>query len=220
MTAFVTWLKKPAAELVPLLVACSAVLLTGCIRLPGSGGAKQAAEPPVSPPVVQAPKPAERLEATGLTPLPTTDQLLASMPIGRNDPFAPQPQAASAVGPDQTSPAGSSASPAPGGRASLAPGSAGAVARRPGPGQRPAPPPPLQLPADFRFNGVMRAGSRPQALVQLGPDIGTVCVGARGFCAGSGLAALLPPGWTVAAIDVERGRLTLRQGSRSVTAEL
>lgn len=211
MTAFVTWLKKPAAELVPLLVACSAVLLSGCIRLPGFGGAKQAAEPPVSP-SVPAPKPAERLEATGLTPLPTTDQLLASMPIGRNDPFAPQPQAASAVGPDQTSPAGSSASPAP--------GSAGAVARRLGPGQRPAPPPPLQLPADFRFNGVMRAGSRPQALVQLGPDIGTVCVGARGFCAGSGLAALLPPGWTVAAIDVERGRLTLRQGSRSVTAEL
>jgi prephenate dehydrogenase len=35
-----------------------------------------------------------------------------------------------------------------------------------------------------------------------------------------GLAALLPPGWTVAAIDVERGRLILRQGSRSVTAEL
>jgi hypothetical protein len=208
LTAFVTWLKRPTAELVPLLVVCSTILLSGCIRLPGFDGAKQAEEPPVSPPV-QAPKPAERLEVTGLTPLPTTDQLLASMPIGRNDPFAPQPRIGLTASPEQAASVGGQP-----------PSSPGAQARSGATRKRPAPLPPLQLPPEFRFNGVMRAGSRPQALVQLGADIGTVCVGTRGFCAGSGLAALLPPGWTVAAIDVERGRLTLRQGSRSVTAEL
>ena len=164
-----TWLKRPTAELVPLLVVCSTILLSGCIRLPGFDGAKQAEEPPVSPPV-QAPKPAERLEVTGLTPLPTTDQLLASMPIGRNDPFAPQPRIGLTASPEQAASVGGQPPSSPGAQAR-----SGATRKRPAP-----------LP----------------------------------FCAGSGLAALLPPGWTVAAIDVERGRLTLRQGSRSVTAEL
>ena len=31
---------------------------------------------------------------------------------------------------------------------------------------------------------------------------------------------LLPVGWSVASIDVQNGRLTLRQGKQAVTAEL
>jgi hypothetical protein len=31
---------------------------------------------------------------------------------------------------------------------------------------------------------------------------------------------LLPPGWSVAAIDVQRGVLTLKKGDRKVSAEL
>ena len=31
---------------------------------------------------------------------------------------------------------------------------------------------------------------------------------------------LLPAGWSVASIDVQNGRLTLRQGKQAVTAEL
>jgi len=34
------------------------------------------------------------------------------------------------------------------------------------------------------------------------------------------LEALLPAGWSVAAIDVDRGRLILRQGKQSITADL
>jgi hypothetical protein len=217
LTAFVTWLKTSAAEALPLAVALSGILLSGCIRLPG--GSSQTEQPPAPPPP-QEPRAPEPLEATGLTPLPTADQLLASLPTGRSDPFAPEPGAATAINADSNPAAAPAARSAGEGGAIAQP--AGAAAQRSGsaPGQRPAPLPPLQLPAGFRFSGVMRAGSRPQALVQLGGDSGTVCVGVRGFCAGSGLAALLPQGWTVAAIDVERGRLTLRQGRRSVTAEL
>ncbi len=219
MIAFVTLLKRSAADPLSLVIVLSAVLLSACFRLPGAGDDRQAQEPP--PPPAQKPRPPEPLESTGLTPLPTADQLLASMPIGRADPFAPEPRAELA---DDAGPAtlagGRAAGPSSGPAAPGRSGTASSASSRLRGGRRPAPLPPLQLPADFRFNGVMRAGSRPQALVQLGGDIGTVCIGARGFCAGSGLAALLPPGWTVAAIDVERGRLTLRQGQRSVTAEL
>ncbi len=90
-----------------------------------------------------------------------------------------------------------------------------------GPDGGPAnPPAPITLPDGFRFSGVIRSGSRPQALVQIGDQTGPICPGPRGACPGSGLEALLPAGWTVAAIDVDRGRLTLRQGKQSITAEL
>jgi hypothetical protein len=71
------------------------------------------------------------------------------------------------------------------------------------------------LPADFRFSGVLRAGSTPQAFVQVGGQSGAVCPGPDGTCPASGLPSVLPKGWAVAAIDVERGKLTLRQGSRT-----
>jgi hypothetical protein len=82
--------------------------------------------------------------------------------------------------------------------------------------QRPAPPPPLQLPPDFRFSGVIRVGASPQAMVQFGPNTGAVGIGELG----GRNTDLLPAGWVVSSIDVDRGRLVLRQGGQSVTAEL
>jgi hypothetical protein len=76
------------------------------------------------------------------------------------------------------------------------------------------------LPADFRFTGVMRRGSTPQAFVQVGDQSGPVCKGPDGACPTSGLPSVLPPGWGVAAIDVDRGRLTLRKGNSTITTRL
>lgn len=56
--------------------------------------------------------------------------------------------------------------------------------------------------------------------MQVGDQSGPVCPGADGACPASGLPTVLPRGWGVAAIDVERGRLTLRKGSRTVTTQL
>lgn len=211
-----TWLKTfsvKAADAGPrraaVLAAVIAVPLAGC--LPALRNPMGQVQPPAQPsagPTAATTRP-EPLQPTGLISLPSADQFLASVPTGRADPFARvgqpahQPGTASGGAP-QTRGSGSAAAPS------------GATARS----RAALPPPPLTLPPDFRFTGVMRAGSTHQALVQIGDQAGPVCVGPRGFCASSGLEALLPPGWTVASIDVDRGRLTLRQGRQSVTTQL
>lgn len=116
----------------------------------------------------------------GLTPLPSVNQVVASVASGRVDPFAPLSAGGSAVG---TS------------------------------GARPAP---LSLPPGLVFHGVIRSGGTPEALVQFGGQTGTLRVGQRGGRS----TPLLPAGWSVASIDVQQGRLTLRRGTQSVTAEL
>jgi hypothetical protein len=112
----------------------------------------------------------------GLTPLPSADQVVASVSSGRVDPFAPFQTTGTQTG-----------------------------AR-----------PPLTLPPGLVFNGVIRSGGTPEALVQFSGESGTLRVGQKGGRS----TALLPDGWSVASIDVQKGRLTLRQGSQSVTAEL
>ncbi len=72
----------------------------------------------------------------------------------------------------------------------------------------------VDLPDGLRFTGVIRSGGHAQALIQLKDQSGPVCVGPRGYCPGAGLPALLPPGWSVTAIDVQNGRLALRQRSQ------
>ena len=74
----------------------------------------------------------------------------------------------------------------------------------------------INLPAGFRFTGVIVTGGQAQALVQLGGLSGSLRVGDRG---GRG-TDLLPAGWSVARIDVQNGVLTLRQGQRNVQVEL
>lgn len=113
--------------------------------------------------------------AIGLTPLPTSQQVVKAVPIGRPDPFAP-PRVVTAI-----------------------PGSAK-----------------LDLPAGFRFSGVIVTAGEAQALVQFGSLSGSLRVGDRGGRS----TDLLPPGWSVARIDGQRGVLTLRQGKRNLVVEL
>ena len=82
------------------------------------------------------------------------------------------------------------------------------------------------LPAGFRFTGVIQTRGLAQAIVQLGdsgaaaPAAGsggqtsaTLCIGPRGQCPGAGQDDYrLPPGWSVTGIDVRHGVLSLRQG--------
>ena len=123
----------------------------------------------------------------GLTPLPSSNQVVASVSSGRVDPFAPLATPATA----------SSARPIL-----------------------------LSLPPGLIFNGVIRSGGTPEALVQFGAESGTLRVGQRGGSTTDysttdyRTTPLLPAGWSVASIDVENGRLTLRQGKQAVTAEI
>ncbi len=142
---------------------------------PAKVGSSSVASSPVASPPLADPAP-----SPGLTPLPSPNQVLASVASGRVDPFAPLSAAGSAVG---------------------------------NPGARPAP---LSLPPGLVFHGVIRSGGPPEALVQFGGESGTLRVGQRGGRS----TPLLPAGWSVAGIDVQQGRLTLRQGTQSVTAGL
>jgi hypothetical protein len=68
---------------------------------------------------------------------------------------------------------------------------------------------------------VISVRGTPQAIVQYGAESGSLFVGDRG---GPG-TPLLPRGWSVAAIDVQNGRLTLvsRQNTprgQRITAQL
>lgn len=78
----------------------------------------------------------------------------------------------------------------------------------------------VTLPNGLRFNGVIRSSGRSRAMVELDGQAGPVCLGARGFCSDSGTPPMLPPGWTVAAIDVQNGLLLLRQGKQRFTLAL
>ena len=64
------------------------------------------------------------------------------------------------------------------------------------------------------LTGLIGSGRSAQALISLGSQSGTVCVGRQGLCPGSGLPALLPPGWTVTGIDLGRGELRLNQAGQ------
>ncbi len=62
-------------------------------------------------------------------------------------------------------------------------------------------------PEAFKVKGVMAVGAELRALVSISEVSGTVCVGPRGRCPGDA-AALLPIGWTVNSIDLDRGCLS------------
>jgi hypothetical protein len=80
------------------------------------------------------------------------------------------------------------------------------------------------LPAGFLFTGVIQSRGLTQAIVQLGvsstgvagptgPTSATLCVGPRGICPGASPRDYqLPAGWSVSAIDLRQGLLSLRQG--------
>ena len=175
MTSLKAVAVKTSGTLLGPAVLAVALLLAAC------GGEKppevSSQPPPVSPRAADSATPVNaQAPLVGLTPLPTADQVVASVSTGRVDPFAPLQTASTRTG------------------------------------ARPA----LTLPPGLVFNGVIRSGGTPEALVQFGGDSGTLRMGQKG----GRTTTLLPAGWSVASIDVQKGRLTLRQGKQSVTAEL
>ena len=190
MTVFATSWRRAEPALLAL-----ALLLGAC-------GAPKKAEEPVPPPAPPAakdsappptPTPAASSAGAGLRPLPTAGQVVSSLPRGRSNPFGevlPRPRP-----------------PAPSGSAGGSSGPGGSAA--PGPDI-------FALPPDFRLAGVMRSGGRSAAVVQAGERSGSVRPGDRGGRS----TDLLPPGWTVASIDVNRGRMTLQRGGRRVSLDL
>lgn len=191
-----------AGGLVTLLVGCSP---------PGSSEA-----PPPPPPGLRGrAEDATAMPSSGLKPLPAPDQVIRAVPLGRSDPFAnvfPRTGPASPAAAGAATIAAGESAPA---AAGAAPGATGAANRPAGPA-KPAPPRPLQLPPGFRFSGVIHTGGRSEAVVQYRNLGGSLRAGDRG-----GISTdLLPRGWSVAAIDVQRGELTLQSGGRRITAQL
>ena len=165
------------------------VALAGCGSASPPAPEAQLLPPPVPPAAAQSAAKPAAAPATpasqGFTPLPSREQVLATTPERRPDPFAPlvQPRTAPAQGP---------------------------------PGSQRRFQPPITLPPGFQFNGVVSVGGVPQALVTYGNESGSLTHGDRG----GRTTPLLPLGWSVAAIDVQSGRLLLRQGQRTVSARL
>ncbi len=118
----------------------------------------------------------------GLTPLPSSQQVVAAFQVGRKDPFgtvAPPPVRVSGAA-------------------------------------KPPPPPPPAFLDEFRVTGVILTGGRREAVVTYKTLSGSVRPGDRG----GRNTDLLPPGWSVASVDVQKGRLILQSGSRKVTVDL
>lgn len=63
------------------------------------------------------------------------------------------------------------------------------------------------------LKGVLAVGGQLQALITTDAGSGAVCVGTRGRCFAES-APLLPPDWSVRAIDLRRGCLTYAVGAR------
>ena len=184
------------------------VLLLGCAAAPPQGQLPLPGTTPQSPgPRAQLPSASRPLGGAGLDPLPTPQQVVSALPLGRRDPFGgvgPAPVRAEVEAAVTQSGAGKATSSA----ASVA-GQGRSV--RPGP---------LQLPSGFHLTGMIQSGGQSQALVELGTQAGPLCVGQRGFCPGAGAPPLLPPGWTVASIDVARGQLVLGRAGRWLTTRI
>ena len=151
-------------------------------------------------------------------------------PLASPQPLAPATPAGQASDTPAPAPAGAGLTPLPSasqvvaavpvGRADPFLPLAGGRAATGGPQQPPA------LPEGFRFQGVLRSAGTAQALVQFGAESGALRVGdleepgAVRLDRGGRITDLLPACWSVAAIDVQQGRLVLKQGQQTVKAEL
>lgn len=209
----------------PITLLSLALVVGGCTANQGEGSASDP-RPPLPDPSGSQQRVDPRL---GLVSLPSPRQVSNAFSQGRLDPFAPPAPPSAPSGPGTTAPGGAAAATARG-RAPLTPsatavapstaaGAPGASAARPaaqaapvpsaaGSG-RPLPPPPAALPPDFAFTGVIASGGRIGALVQTGPNSGTVQVGETGHPS----IPWLPQGWRVVGIDGAQGRLSLRRGA-------
>ena len=66
----------------------------------------------------------------------------------------------------------------------------------------------------LKLHGVLIVGDKQRALMQTAAGSGAVCVGPGGLCPGQS-EQLLPEGWSVIAIDIRRGCLTLAEGKKA-----
>ncbi|MEB3183338.1 MAG: hypothetical protein VKN15_02980 [Cyanobacteriota bacterium] len=171
----------------------AALLAAGCSPKPGDSTS-------VPPPLAQpagAPAPGKSSAGLALVPLPSPQQVTASVALGRLDPFSnprPMPPATRSV---------------PAGQQAASQAAATAVATGGGPAAATAAAAaPASLPADFTFSGVIASRGAAEALVQSAAHSGTVKVGDVGMPSNP----WLPRGWKVTAIDASQGRLTLRNG--------
>ncbi len=121
----------------------------------------------------------------GLTPLPTSQQVVAAFPVGRKDPFG------SLV-------------------AEMVPGAAGGGATAVA-----ALPPPAFL-QQLQISGVIQSGGQAEVVATFNGESGSLRRGDRG----GRDTKLLPPGWSVAAVDIPKGRLILQSGDRKVSKPL
>lgn len=121
----------------------------------------------------------------GLMPLPTVQQVQQAAPGGRQDPFGVLP-AVLAAEQQESGPEGPGTDGDPGGDPPIDPGSV------------------------VKLTGVLRVGGEQRALVQNATTSGVLCVSADGRCAGDG-EQLLPEGWSVLSIDVQRGCIRLAE---------
>lgn len=170
------WWKR-ARDLTPVLLLTPT--LAGCSLLNlFSGPAAPAAPEPLPPP--RAETIAETDLAAGLDPLPSSQQLLRSVPFGRIDPFAPLAVAAATAPPAAAPAAATTTAAAP---AAQAAGQAEQEAR--------------QALSGLQLTGVIQSGAGTEALVSHGELSGSLRTGDRG-----GTSPLLPPGWRVAAISL------------------
>lgn len=207
-------LRRPAFPLTLLTL-----LLAGCNQAPPpldpgalTPPSMQPARKGASETAAAAKQPAP--EGASLAPLATPQQVVGAVNLGRLDPFGSlAPKLPSLLGPD--------GKPLPvnlaGGTAAAggAPGQPGGASSRPGAGgARGAAP--LQLPNGFSVSGVIRSGGVSEAVVSYGALSGSLRPGDRG----GRTTDLLPSGWSVAAIDVNRGLITLQKDGRRVSAEL
>jgi len=216
------------ARLPVLPVAFFSLLMAGCTQAPPPVDPNVLLPPPVrkAPAIAAAPaaasdgKPAVAAGAN-LAPLATPQQVVGAVNLGRLDPFgALINRFPTLLGPDgkplpvNLAGGGSGGAAAPGAAAGgTRPGGAPATA---GGGKGTRSTAPLQLPPGFIVSGVIRSGGLSEAVVSYGALSGSLRPGDRG----GRTTDLLPSGWSVAAIDVNRGLITLQKNGQRVSAEL
>jgi hypothetical protein len=194
-----------------MVLGLIAVLLAACAPTP------EAEVPPPPPPLPKAEvRPNPQPEGASLAPLATPQQVVEAVEVGRPDPFAAvlTPRLIGvAASPQLTT--------APGQKPGAGPGQLPS-ARQAGRAQNMSP---LEPPKGLLFQGVLQGPTGGEALVEFAPSeakaggtrSGSLRVGDVGTGEGD---SLLPLGWRVRAIDVDRGLLKLQAGPQSVTLQL
>ena len=159
--------------------------------LSGCGEAEPVAGPVTVPPArsraqpVGESNPSRSIPDLGLTPLPTPQQVQATGGGGRADPLAavlvPAGSVQSGLGVEASDPSPESAS-------GVSPGS--------------------DPNSGVTLTGVLRVGGQQRAFARSALGSGVLCIGREGRCKGD-RGSLLPQGWSVLAIDVQRGCIRL-----------